>query len=211
LTESVDKHVPSRRRAKTHTTAIYEKEDLKEFISHQRRARNNRIPEKELANVLQVLDFGDRKIKDLMVPREDVHFVTPKEPIGPILISELHKTGHTCFPVKGNGENQIVGMLHLQDLIAHTTGGTVADAMNKMVVYVNESEEPTQVLQAFEKSSQKVFLAVNNEEEITGLISVEDVLNNLFGDSLRTAFDSFEDVRAVARGQEVAETDTDTD
>ena len=204
VTEMTGRAIPDNRKPspKTH---IYEKEDLKDFLDHQKGVANNRISETDLNNAIQALDFGGKKIRGFMVPKEEVHFVSTKDPIGPILLSELHKTGFDCFPVKGNGENEVVGMLHMLDLTRHTSGGVVADAMQEKVAYVNENAPLSQVFQAHEKTGMHVFVVIDNDEKITGLISVNDVLKQIVGGELDTAFENFDDPKAVARGSDVAE------
>lgn len=191
--------IPRPRRKPTTRTKIYEKEDLVEFIEKQKRAGNNRIPNAELDAVLNALEFNSKRIREHMVSRINIHFVTPKDPIGPILLSELHKTGHSCFPVRGNGEDEIVGMLHLEDLIEdHKSGGSVADAMSDKVAYVNQEAALVQVLQAFFKTGLRVFMVVDSDRKITGLIGVNEVLNELIGSPLNSDFTEYDDAQAVS-------------
>jgi CBS domain containing-hemolysin-like protein len=193
----IKKSLPLRRRYRV-VTDIYEREDLRELIDRQRRAINNRIPEEDLESLLRVLESEAKKVKDIMVPRKNIKFVTPKDPIGPILLSELHKNGFSCFPVKGNSENEIVGMLPIEGLSDHTAGGTVADVMDKHVFYVRQDKGLEEVLKAFNKTGRRMFIVINEDEKIVGLITVKDVLERLLGQSLHTDFENFGDPKSVA-------------
>lgn len=179
-------------------TEIYSKEDLIAFLDRQRKAPNNRIEEADLAYLVHGLSGQDRLVKDFMTKRKDVHFVTPKDSIGPILLSELHRTGHSCFPVKGNSDNEVLGMLNLEQLEGFKEGGKVADAMSSGVYYVNENKTLSHVMQAFTKTGRYVFLVVNNEAKITGLISVSDALEELVGESIYSEFEEYAEKSAVA-------------
>ncbi len=180
------------------TTDIYDKEDLKEIITNQKFATNNQIDGSDLDNVLRMLEFSDKTIAKCMVKREDIHFVTPKDPIGPILLSELHKSGYTCFPVKGNAENEIVGMLQIRDLVERTEGGVVSEAMSQDVVYVREDQPLFRVAQAFVATQQHVFMVINKDDKLTGLITVRDLLEQLLGKSVKGEFEEYGDRAAVS-------------
>ncbi len=188
-------------------TDIYDKEDLKELLQQQKRVVNNRIETADLDNALHALDVRFKKIGDHMVLRTKIHFVTPKDPIGPILLSELHKSGFSCFPVQGNAPNEVVGILYLDDLVSYASGGTVANAMSDDVYYVREDQKLEQVLQAFTKTGRYVFMVVNRHGELSGLITVNDVLDQLLGSSIYSDFASYDDISAVASGKENAPTE----
>lgn len=194
----LQKSFPLKRRYRL-TTDVYEKEDLKEILERQKRAVNNRIEAGDLENALNALEFGSKKIKDHMVPRKNIRFITTKEPIGPILLTELHKSGFSCFPVQGNSENEVVGMLDIESLSAHTEGGIVADAMDPLVFYVQEDKGLEEVLKAFSKTGRHIFMTVNSREKLTGLITVEDVLEQIVGHPLRNDFENYADPKSVAQ------------
>lgn len=179
-------------------TEIYAREDLVKFLEKQRKAPNNRIEEVDLSFLIHSLSGQERYIKDFMTKRRAIVFVTPKDPIGPILLSELHKSGHSCFPVKGNSENNIVGMLSVERLEGFKEGGKVADAMTPDVFYVHEDKTLAHVMQAFTKTGRYVFMVVNNKAEITGLISVNDALEELVGETVYAEFEQYADKSAVS-------------
>lgn len=179
-------------------TELYIREDLEHLLQLQKKALNNRIDVDELDRALNALDFSGKHIKGYMQPRKEVKFVTAKEPIGPILLSELHKTGQTTFPVRGNSRHEILGMLELRDLSGHDEGGTVADAMSKKAYFVRETEPLVQVLQAFSKTKADTFMVVNVREKIVGMISVDKVVEILLGHPVNTEFEEFDDISSVA-------------
>lgn len=192
------KHKIPGRLKRSQTTKIYETEDLQDLIKLQQKVSNNRIPENELTAALNALEFGGKRVKDHMVPRGKIHFVTPKDPIGPILLSELHKSGFTCFPVLGNSENELVGMIYLDEVAEHTGGGMVGEAMNPKVAYVREDKPLEEVLQAFSKTGRNDFVVVDEQARITGLINLKEVLEQMIGHSVKSDFDDYDNPSAVA-------------
>jgi CBS domain containing-hemolysin-like protein len=175
---------------------IYEKEDLKELLRHQKTVPNNRIKEDELTRALYALDFGSKKIQDYMVGYDDIHFVTTKEPIGPILLSELHRSGYSCFPVQGNAKHEVVGMLRLDHLADHTSGGTVGSVMDSLVHYVPTDEHLEFVLESFARTGAHVYMVSDAGNEVIGLISIDDILAQLLGHALVSESTEDEDPEA---------------
>jgi CBS domain containing-hemolysin-like protein len=67
------------------------------------------------------------------------------------------------------------------------------------VFYVHQDKPLDHVLQAFLRTKHHLFLVVNEFEEVTGVISIEDVLETIIGRKIVDEFDQYEDLRAVAK------------
>jgi CBS domain containing-hemolysin-like protein len=113
-------------------------------------------------------------------------------------MAELHKSGFSRFPVTGDKKGEIVGTLYLRDLVAAKAGGPVSGLMSKKVYYVNEEKPLQHVLDAFLKTKHHLFIVVNEFEEIAGIITIEDVIEQVLGKAIVDEFDKFDDMRAVA-------------
>jgi CBS domain containing-hemolysin-like protein len=188
----------TKRRKNSIRTEIYEKDDLKALLRRQQKAVNNRIEPAELHAALRALELGTKKIRDYMVPHEEIEFVNAKEPIGPILLSELHRSGHRCFPVQGNSKHEVIGMLYLDDVIQHTEGGVVSSVMDPQPRYVRDDQNLEQVFDAFNKTNRGIFIVVDVREKVVGLITLLDVLEQVTGHSIESEFEDFHDPSAVA-------------
>lgn len=180
-------------------TGLYEKDDLITLLDQQEKQPDNRISTQELQIVRGALLFGDKFIRDIMTPRRAVTMVTIKDTIGPILMNELHDSGHSRFPVYQDKEDNVVGTLYIRDLIAAKAGGKVEDIMHKKVYYVHDEQLLNHALQAFLKTERHLFIVVNNFEEFVGVITIEDILEQILGNSIIDEFDKYDDMRAVAQ------------
>lgn len=198
LSKQARRFVGSHRPVTIHT-GLYDKEDLLQLFETQKVASGNHIEQAELDIAKHALLFGDKLVKDYMTPRRVVRFVAGDEPIGPILISELHDSGFSRFPVRGDDENTVVGTLYLRDLVSHNKGGIIKNAMKPQVFYVNEASSLESVLPAFIRTKHHLFMVVNEFEEIVGIITIEDVLEQIIGRKIVDEFDQYEDLRAVAK------------
>lgn len=182
-------------------TGLYTKEDIVELIRKQKIQIDNRITKEELFIVEHALQFGDRMVDEVMTPRRVMKTVATTDMIGPILFKELHDSGHSRFPVYKDNPDDIIGTLYLRDALGAKEGGFVKDLMRKEVFYVNQSQTLARVLDAFIKTKHHQFLVVNNFEEIVGLVTIEDVIEQILGKQIIDEFDSYEDLRAVAAMQ----------
>jgi CBS domain containing-hemolysin-like protein len=183
-------------------TGLYEKKDLLELLNKQNRQLDNRIDPADLRIASGAMNFGDKLVREVMTPRRQVKFVGASDSIGPLLMDELHKSGHSRFPVtKDNAKAaspEISGTLYLKDIVGHEGGGKVKDLARKDVYYINEDSSLRQALSAFLKTHHHLLVVVNSFEEIAGVLSIEDVLGQVIGQPITDEFESYENLRAVA-------------
>ena len=147
------------------------------------------------------LEFADKKVTDVMTPRSAIDSIAATELLGPLVLDDLHKTGHSRFPVVEVDIDHVVGMLYVRDLLVLDGGKrtmTAEKAMNPHVVYIKESQSLSQALTAFLSSHHHVLIVVNEYRETVGLISLQDVIEALIGHKIVDEFDTHDDLRAVA-------------
>lgn len=194
---------PPAQRVHLHT-GLYEQKDLLEFLSRQNRQIDNRIPQSDLAIAQGALSFGDKLVRTIMTPRRKIKIVSAEESVGPLLMDELHKSGHSRFPVSKTKEDAknatptIIATLYLKDIVGYEGSGKVKDLARKDVYYINEDSNLRQALSALLKTHHHLLLVVNNFEEIVGVLSIEDVLEQIIGQPIVDEFDNYADLRAVA-------------
>ncbi|MEO8785319.1 MAG: CBS domain-containing protein [Candidatus Saccharimonadales bacterium] len=181
-----------------HHTALYQKEDLLELLERQKKQSDNRMSREEIDIASHALTFGSKLVRDIFIPQSQVVTVNINDTIGPILMGELHKSGHSRFPAYDGKKQNIVGILYLHDLLDKTHGGKVKEVIQKPVNYVHEEQTLYQTLQAFLSTKRHLFVVVNRFEEVIGIITIEDVLEQIIGQPIVDEFDQYEDLRAVA-------------
>lgn len=181
---------------------LYEREDLLELLNKQNKQIDNRIPEEDLKIASGALTYGDKKVGSIMIPRRKVRLVSESEAIGPMLMDELHATGFSRFPViretNRTANPTIVGTLYLRDLVNNPDKSKVKGIMRKDAFFINEGCTLREALNGFHKTKHQLLVVVNNFEEITGVISLEDVLEQIIGQPIADEFDKYDDLRAVA-------------
>jgi len=179
-------------------TGLYEKADIVELLERQKGQGDSRISASEVELLQHALTFGDKFVSGALVPMRVVKLVAAADVIGPVLMDELSKSGHSRFPVYDEKRDHIVGILYLHDLVSAKHSGTVAEIMSHKLTYVHEDFTLYQALQAFLKTKRHLFLVVNSFEELVGILTIEDVLEQIIGKPIVDEFDKYDDLRAVA-------------
>lgn len=197
MLERVNSFIRRHRPLSVHT-GLYDKTDLQLLFERQKIQSDNRVDAVTLEIVQHTLAFGDKKVSDILTPRRVVKSVAITDNTGPVIMDDLHKSGHSRFPVYEDKQDNIVGVLYLRSLVKSKAGGTVAKVMSKTVCYVHEDQPLTEALQAILKTHQQLFIVVNSFEEYVGIVTIEDILEEIIGRQIVDEFDQYEDLRAVA-------------
>lgn len=143
--------------------------------------------------------FDSRSVRDVMTPISVVDTVVVHDALGPLVLDDLHKTGHSRFPVIDGDAHHVVGILYLHDIInLKTAKRTVEEAMDPRVHYIHENQPLEQALSGFLKTHHHLFIVVNDYRETVGVLALEDVIEALLGRKIVDEFDRYEDLRVVA-------------
>ena len=135
-----------------------------------------------IEGVFQVSEIQSR---DIMIPRS--HMVCLQadnsyEEMLPVVI----ESGHSRFPVIGDSRDQIVGILLAKDLLRYSDPGAREDFDIKDVlrspVFVPESKRLNVLLKEFRSSRNHMAMVVDEYGGIAGLVTIEDVLEQIVGD-----------------------------
>ena len=179
-------------------TGLYEREDVYELLKRQKGQNDNRISHKDLELLRKTLRFGDYHVRDLVVPRRQVKAVNLNDNIGPVLLDELHSSGHSSFPVYDGQPANLVGTLLIDDIADVTQRGKVRDFYEKKVAYVHSNDSLAQALQGLSETNQPLLVVVNSANEYVGIVTLNDILHELLGDAPEESFSEHNDRKAVA-------------
>ena len=150
--------------------------------------------------IVNGLHFTERTVGQIMTPRGVVETISNEELIGPLTLDQLHRTGHSRFPVIDGDIDHVVGILHIRELL--TLGSkqshTAQQAMEEKVFYITQDQTLQHALAAFIKTRHHLFIVVNGYRETAGSVTLEDCIEALLGREIVDEFDLHDDLRAVA-------------
>ena len=135
------------------------------------------------------LSVTNRVVREVMTPRRRLVTIDAATPIAEAL-AEFSASPYSRFPVTEDGE-EIVGFVTLRDLFLANENGTaamVADVAEAPMV-VSEVFEVPQLMNVFAKQGIHVAIVVNEFGSISGLVTREDAIEEVFGE-LNDEFDS---------------------
>ncbi len=144
------------------------------------------LDQNEARYIEQIFDFGNRTVEDLMTPRSNVFFLPADMPIK-LMVTKLKRTRRTKVPVFLEHRDEIQGMLHTRDLLAadlnmlENKPQGLSDILRE-AYFVPETKSASELFHSFRKRRLSVAVAVDEYGGVTGLISMEDLLECIFGD-----------------------------
>ena len=175
-----------------------------ELVKILRRCDSKVLSDQEKNIIAATMTFGQKLIKDIMLPKNDITFVHDMDFLGPLTLDKLYQSGYEDFPVLGpNG--QIVGMLNTHDFNNLTVKETdrVVKYLTHRISYVREDYTLTMALTAFLRTNSRIFLVINKYKQVVGMVTLQDILEYLLGGAaLGDDFDADHDMNAVAKRSE---------
>jgi magnesium and cobalt transporter len=142
------------------------------------------------------------QVRDAMIPRSQmvvVHFDSDLEEFLPGIL----ESGHSRFPVIGEDKDEVVGILMAKDLLPHLASGgedfDLTDAIRPAVV-IPESKRLNVLLRDFRVSRNHMAIVVDEYGGVSGLITIEDVLEEIVGE-IDDEYDEEEEALIVRTGE----------
>lgn len=174
--------------------------DSREELQHMVDQAGQLITSDERKLITQSLRFDTRTVNEIMTPRGVIDSIGSQEVLGPLVLDDLHKTGHSRFPVTDGDVDHIVGVLYIQNLLTLNSKKTTTakSAMEPRVFYIHQDQTLHHALAAFIRTKHHLFVVVNEFRETVGLLSLEDTIEALLGRKIVDEFDRHDDLRAVA-------------
>jgi len=165
----------------SHETNVHSVDELALLIEDTEEAG---ILDSDQANMVQnVFALSDKEISDCMVPREKMAVVEIKTPLTEVL--EMIRTqGHTRMPVYDGDVDNIVGIVNSKDLfflVGMSNFVVLEDALYP-ALFLKPDEDIGNAMRLFRKAKRHMALVRNEEGQILGLVTLEDILEEIIGD-----------------------------
>jgi Mg2+/Co2+ transporter CorB len=134
-----------------------------------------------------ILDLKELELSDVMVHRTKMHTIDGAQPLNEV-IEEVLKSGHTRIPVWTGDPDNIIGVLHAKDLFAalHASGGDTSkvdiEAICSPPWFVPDTTPVDDQLNAFLRRKSHFAIVVDEYGEVMGMVTLEDILEEIVGD-----------------------------
>jgi CBS domain containing-hemolysin-like protein len=153
--------------------------------------------------------FGDLRVVDVMIPRLDIVAVDLSRSVDDVL-DRAAQNIHTRLPAYEGDIDHMVGILHLQDLFKFTRQPQPLQALRSLVrppFFVPETMPLDELLRTFQQHHTQIALVVDEHGIIEGLVTLEDVVEEVFGElhdaleAVQPTIQETPDGRILARGE----------
>jgi len=135
-----------------------------------------------LSMIEGVMQVSEMQVREIMIPRAQLDVVDINEPTEKILPYVI-ETAHSRFPAMDGERDNVVGILLAKDLLRLCTGEDVnLREQLRPAVFIPESKRLNVLLREFRASRNHIAIVVDEYGGVTGLVTIEDVLEQIVGD-----------------------------
>ncbi|NNF61756.1 MAG: DUF21 domain-containing protein, partial [Gammaproteobacteria bacterium] len=143
------------------------------------------VPGRHRAMLTAILDLEKASVDDIMITRQDITGIDLDDDWGAI-VQQLQGSTFTRLPVFEDTLDRIVGMLHLRKVLGHVARGDLDKSSLRQLVdepyFVPEGTSLNRQLLNFQAAGERVALVVDEYGDIQGLITLEDILEEIVGE-----------------------------
>ena len=160
-------------------------QSVSEVTDFLKDAVDQKIIDKEAESIAsKAIRLGDITVKEIMIPKVDMVTIQVKDDTDEI-IRRIIESGHSRYPVLGEERNDVAGILLAKDILPKLFKGSSDFDINEMLRDPNivpESKKADSLLEEFKQDRSHLAVVIDEYGEICGLITIEDILEELVGE-----------------------------
>ncbi|MBF0380502.1 MAG: HlyC/CorC family transporter [Magnetococcales bacterium] len=132
-----------------------------------------------------IFDFGNKTVMELMTPRSNMFMISIDTPVNQI-VKKLHTASPTRVPVYQNKSDNIIGIIHVRDLMDPNIKLAQLDtegikSLLRKPMFVPKSKSVTDLFFKFRKQRLSIAMVLDEFGGIIGLVTMDDLLGAIFG------------------------------
>jgi hemolysin (HlyC) family protein len=160
-----------------------EPEDRNELLALLHAAYERNLLDADALTIIEgAFQVSEMQVRDVMVPRAQMDVIHIDDPLDKIAAFVID-TAHSRFPAVGECKDDVLGIFLAKDLLRYYAGHEFdLRSMLRPAVYVPESKRLNVLLREFRVSRNHMAVVVDEYGGVSGLITIEDVLEQIVGD-----------------------------
>jgi CBS domain containing-hemolysin-like protein len=142
------------------------------------------LSEDQAGLLSRAVELGNRRAHEIMIPRPDVVWLDRQDSVAELRAAS-RRSGHSRFPVKDVSEDEVVGSVHIKDLLTlppDRRATATIDDLVAPVLFVPESEPLRRLLGAFRHASRTFAIVIDEYGGTAGIVTIEDLIEELVGE-----------------------------
>ena len=156
------------------------------------------IEEDEAEMISNILDLGDKIVRDIMTSRNKI-FAVPKEAKLSDIIETCLESGYSRYPVYDEDGEHFAGLINVKDLISMEDKDRehfcVQDILRE-ISYTYEGKHLSELFREMKKKRESIMAVLDEYGDLSGIVTIEDILEELVGD-IRDEYDEDEELEIV--------------
>jgi CBS domain containing-hemolysin-like protein len=158
-------------------------EELKSIVTEGH--REGYIEEETREMIESVMELTDVSVAEIMTPRTYMVAMRVDKPWDEA-VRFVIESGHTRIPIYGESRDEVVGVLHAKDVLAELARPAserrpLAEIL-RAPFFVPETKKVDELLEEFQKCRNHIAIAVNEFGGVSGLVTIEDVIEQIVGE-----------------------------
>lgn len=142
-----------------------------------------------------VFRLFDSSVRDVMVPRSQMYVVDITRPVSEWL-GEVMENGHSRYPAAEGDTEKIIGILHAKDLLHVAEKNFSVREILHPAVFIPETKRLNVLLRDFKNTRNHMAIVVDEFGNVSGLVTIEDVLEQIVGE-IQDEFDGDDEDKIV--------------
>ena len=175
----------TRRRGRSPAEELQEEtENLRDMVD--RVSESDQIDEDEREMLQSVFELGTTRVREVMVPRTDMVTIDVAAPIRKAM-NLFVRSGYSRVPVIGDSVDDLRGVLYLKDALAKAVRGadeasSAVEGVMRPALFVPETKVVDDLLAEMREHTVHIAIVVDEYGGVVGLVTVEDILEELVGE-----------------------------
>ncbi len=162
---------------------LREPEDREQLIQLLHSAFERNLLDADALSITEgALSASETSVRDVMVPRAQMDMIDVDDPVDDI-VRQVIAAAHSRFPVHDGNRDNVIGILLAKDLLRlRTDDDFLLRDWLRPVVFIPESKRLNVLLREFRVSRNHMAIVVDEYGGVAGLVTIEDVLEQIVGD-----------------------------
>jgi len=162
-----------------------EPKSRQELLDIIKGAVDNKVVDQEALSIIEgALDVANQQVREIMIPRAQMVSIKLDDP-AEVFLPKVIESGHSRFPVIGETSDDIKGILLAKDLLPLILQGQEGFELENILRTANiipESKRLNVLLKEFREQRYHMALVIDEYGGISGLITIEDILEEIVGE-----------------------------
>jgi len=153
------------------------------MILVERGSEQGVIEAEEQQMIGAVLELGQQRVHEVMVPRIDIQALPSTAPLDEI-VDTIIREGHSRIPVYEESIDNVIGILYAKDLLPFLAKGETPDirAILRAPLFVPESISVDDLLHSLQRRKVHIAIVLDEYGGTAGLVTIEDLLEEIVGE-----------------------------